>query len=154
MQASPPPTFSLVAHVRVYLKCSWKLLSSYISLVSSVWNFLFSIWVFFRNHSRITGLQEKGESISLTRHYHFQPLQRHLNISQAITAESSLLHIGSSRTWTGNLWSCFRCFTCFNKNFFALFMRVICSNLSTFADIKNRDLLSLWNWHHSTGGAV
>ena len=28
--------------------------------------FCFSIWVFFRDHSRITGLQGKGEVISLT----------------------------------------------------------------------------------------
>ena len=32
------------------------------------------IWVFFHNHSRITGLQGKGEGISLTPHYHFHPL--------------------------------------------------------------------------------
>ena len=64
----------------------------------------FFIWVFFHNHSRITGYQGKGEGISLTPHYHHHPLHRHLDISQAITAESSPLHISSSRTWTGNLW--------------------------------------------------
>ena len=64
----------------------------------------FSIWVFFHNHSRITGRQEKGEGISLTSHYHFHPLHRHLDISRAITAESSLLHICSIRIQTGNLW--------------------------------------------------
>ena len=64
----------------------------------------FSIWVFFHNHSRTTGLQGKEEGISLTLHYHFHPLHRHLDISQAITAESLPLHIGSSRIWTGNLW--------------------------------------------------
>ena len=61
------------------------------------------IWVFFHEHSRITGLQKKGESISLTPHYHFHPLHRHLDISRAITAESSPLHIASSRTRTRNL---------------------------------------------------
>ena len=66
--------------------------------------FFFSIWVFFHDHSRITGLQGKGEGISLTPHYHFHPLHRHLDISRAITAESSPLHIASSRTRTGNLW--------------------------------------------------
>ena len=30
----------------------------------------FSIWVFFHEHSQITGLQGKGEGISLTPHYH------------------------------------------------------------------------------------
>ena len=64
----------------------------------------FSIWVFFHEHSQITGLQGKGEGISLTPHYHFHPLHRHLDISRAITAESSPLRIASSRTQTGNLW--------------------------------------------------
>ena len=66
--------------------------------------FFFSIWIFFHNHSRITRLQGKGEGISLTPHYQFPPLHRHLDISWAITAESSLLYIGSSRTRTRNLW--------------------------------------------------
>ena len=51
----------------------------------------FSIWVFFHEHSRTTGLQGKGEGISLTPHYHFHPLHKHLDISWAITAESSPL---------------------------------------------------------------
>ena len=58
--------------------------------------FYFSVWVFFHNHSRITGLQGKEEGIPLTCHYHFQPLHRHFGISQTITAESSFLHIGSN----------------------------------------------------------
>ena len=66
--------------------------------------FFFSMWVFFHEHSRIAGLQGKGEGISLTPHYHFHPLHRHLDISRAITAESSPLHIAGSRTRTGNLW--------------------------------------------------
>ena len=65
---------------------------------------LLSIWVFFHDHSRITGLQGKREGISLAPHYHFHPPHRHLDISRAITAESSPLHIGSSRTRTRNLW--------------------------------------------------
>ena len=60
--------------------------------------FFFSLWVFFQNHSQITGLQGKGEGISITPHYHFHPLHIHLDISWAITAESSPLHIGSSRS--------------------------------------------------------
>ena len=63
----------------------------------------FSIWVFFHEHSRITGLQGRGEDIYLTSHYHFHLLHRQLDISWAITAESSPLHIASSRTRTGNL---------------------------------------------------
>ena len=65
--------------------------------------FFFSIWDFFHEHSRITGLQGKEEGVSLTLHYHFHPLHRHLGISRAITAESSPLHIASSQTRTGNL---------------------------------------------------
>ena len=62
-----------------------------------------SIWAFFHKHSRITGLKGKGEGISLTPHYHFHPLHRHLGISRAVAAESSPLHRASSRTRTGNL---------------------------------------------------
>ena len=65
----------------------------------------FSVWVFFHEHSRIIGLQGKGEEgISLTPHYHFHPLHRHLDINRAITAECLPLHIASGRTRTGNLW--------------------------------------------------
>ena len=64
----------------------------------------FSIWVFFHDHSQITGLLGKGEGISLTPHYHFHPLHRRLDISWAITAEIPPLHIGSSWTWTRNPW--------------------------------------------------
>ena len=67
--------------------------------------FLFFFYVgFFHEHSRITGLQGKGEGISLTPHDHFHQLHRHLDISRAITADSSLLHIATSRSRTGNLW--------------------------------------------------
>ena len=54
----------------------------------------------FTNH-RTAG---EGEGISLTPHYHFHPLHRQLDISRAITAESSPLHIASSRARTRNLW--------------------------------------------------
>ena len=66
--------------------------------------FFFSVWVFFYDHSRITEQQGKGEGISLTPQYHFHPLHRHSDISRAIAAESSPLHVASSRTRTGNLW--------------------------------------------------
>ena len=78
----------------------------FVSYFRQVYNFFFfSIRVFFHEHSRITGLQGKGEGISFTPLYHFHPLHRHLDISRAITAESSPLHKASSRTRTGNLWS-------------------------------------------------
>ena len=66
--------------------------------------FFFSNWAFFHEHLRITGLQWKGEGISLTPHYHFHPLHRHLGISRAVPVGSSPLHIATSRTRTGNLW--------------------------------------------------
>ena len=58
----------------------------------------FSTCVFFHNHSWIKGPQEKGEGISLTPHYLFHLLHRHLIISRAITAENSPLRRGSNRT--------------------------------------------------------
>ena len=61
----------------------------------------FSIWVFFHEHLQITGLQVKGEGISLTPHYPFHPLHRHLDISRTIIAESSPLRIASSRLEPG-----------------------------------------------------
>ena len=64
----------------------------------------FSIWVFFHDHSQITGLLGKGEGISLTPHYHFHPFQRHLDISRAVTAASSPLYIACTRTRAGNVW--------------------------------------------------
>ena len=56
--------------------------------------FLFSIWVFFYEHSRFTGQQ----GVPL---YHFHQLHEHLHISRVINAESSPLHIDSSWTRTG-----------------------------------------------------
>ena len=53
----------------------------------------------FTNH-RTAG---EGEGISLTPHYHLHPLHRHLDISLAITAENSPLHIERRRTRTWNL---------------------------------------------------
>ena len=56
------------------------------------------------HYTLLTGLQGKGEGISSTHHYHSDTLHRHLDINRTITAESSSLQIGSSRTRTGNLW--------------------------------------------------
>ena len=66
--------------------------------------FFVFIWVFFHNHSRITGLQGKWEGTSLATHHHFHPFYRYLEIRRMFTAGSSPLRIGSSRTWIGNLW--------------------------------------------------
>ena len=60
--------------------------------------------VFFSETFTIHRTAGEGEAISLTPLYHCHPLHRHLDISRAITAESSPLHIASSRTGTGKLW--------------------------------------------------
>ena len=65
--------------------------------------FFFFVWVFFHNHSRIIGLQGKGEGIRLIPYYQFHPYHTHLGISRAITAESSTLVIISIRNRTENL---------------------------------------------------
>ena len=49
----------------------------------------------FHEHSQITGQKGKGEAISLTSLYHFHPFHKDSDISLAITAESSPLHIAS-----------------------------------------------------------
>ena len=46
----------------------------------------------------------KGEAISLIPLYHFHLLHRLLDVSWAITLESSPLHIACSQTESGNLW--------------------------------------------------
>ena len=51
---------------------------------------MFYIRVFFHEHSRFTGMQGKGEAISFTPLNQFHPHHRHMGISWAITAESSL----------------------------------------------------------------
>ena len=61
---------------------------------------MFSLWVFFHEHSQFTEQQEKREAISLIPLYHLHPLHRRLDISRAITADNSPLHIASSRTGT------------------------------------------------------
>ena len=63
---------------------------------------LFFNRIFFHDYSQIIGLQGKGKDISLTPLYHFHPLHRHLDISQAVTTESSPLKIASNRTRTRN----------------------------------------------------
>ena len=57
--------------------------------------FFFLSGFFFREHLRFSGQQEKGKCIYLTSLYHFHPLHIHLDISRAITAESSLLRTAS-----------------------------------------------------------
>ena len=64
----------------------------------------FSICVFFHKYSQFTGHQGKRVGASIINSSHLlHPLYRHLDISQAITAEKSPLHIVSSRVITQNL---------------------------------------------------
>ena len=48
--------------------------------------------------------RDRREGNSLNSHYHFHPLYRYLDISRAIIAESSPVHMIGSRTRTGYLW--------------------------------------------------
>ena len=66
-------------------------------------SFFFSIWVFYHKHSRFTWQQGKGEGIYLIPLCHFHPPHRHLDISRAITVESSPLYTACGRTRTGNI---------------------------------------------------
>ena len=50
------------------------------------------------------GCRGKGEGISLTPHCHFYKLYKQLDVSRAITADSSPLHILSDLTRTGKSW--------------------------------------------------
>ena len=98
---------SIHIHVHIYIylcMCLSIYIPIFIFFLSFFLSLFFSIWVFFREHSRFTGLQGKGEGISLTPHYHFHLLQGHLDVSMTIPAGSSHLRIASSRTRTGNLW--------------------------------------------------
>ena len=62
----------------------------------------FSIWILIHEHSRFTGQQGKGEAVSLIPLCHFHQLPWHLDITRAITVESSPLHTTRNRNRTGN----------------------------------------------------
>ena len=73
-------------------------------IIKLCFDFFFFYLDFFSQPFTNHGTVGEGEGISLTPYYHFHPLHRHLDIRRAITAESSPLHIGSSRSRTGDLW--------------------------------------------------
>ena len=68
----------MALRVGVFYSTSAPCLSWY-SQVFCKWRYVlfFSIWVFFHKHSQFTGEHGKGEAISLTSLYQFQPLDRH-----------------------------------------------------------------------------
>ena len=86
----------------VHLYLNWKIPQEHFKHKKNIGVFFYV--GFFDKHSRIKGLQGKGEGISLTPHYHFHSLHSHLDISRAIIAEISPLRIASSQTGTGSLW--------------------------------------------------
>ena len=77
--------------------------TSFTWLTASSSFFFLSGFSFTNNHDSQES-RGRGRLISVIPFYHFHPLHRHLDISQAITADSSPLHIVSSRSQTGNLW--------------------------------------------------
>ena len=76
-----------------YRRIAEFLISKYVLSRSNTYFFFYLVFLSqpFTNH-RTAG---EGEDISLTPHYHFHLLHRHLNVSRAITVERSPLHIGS-----------------------------------------------------------
>ena len=88
----------------VFFKVSlwWSFLIFFIDkIVACVKHFFFLSGFSFANIHRLQDRRGRGRT---TPHYHFHPLHGHLDISRAITAESSPLRIANSRTQTGNLW--------------------------------------------------
>ena len=72
-------------------------------IIHTIASFFFCLGFFSRTLT-IHRKAGEGEAFCLTPLYHFHLLQRHLDISWAITADSSPLHRASSRTQTGNPW--------------------------------------------------
>ena len=100
-----PSMTGLMLWITSFNRCRTSFLSLVLNAflkVRAVYFYFFFLWgFFFHKHSQITGLPGKGEGISLILHYHFHRLRRHLDISRAITAESSPLHIASARLEPG-----------------------------------------------------
>ena len=106
----------LIFGVKIKLRNAWAYFRGNLytgGLIFRVLRYFFSIWVFFHKHSRFTRQRRKGEVISLTPLCHCYLLHRNLNISQVNTAESSSLHIASSRTQIG---------------FLNIFLKTVCNN--------------------------
>ena len=91
----PATAFNLIVN-KLSCKANW--------LFSASFDFFFLSEFSFTNIHDSQDTRGRGGGIYLTPPYHFHPLHRHLDISWAITAESSPLHITSSRTRTGNVW--------------------------------------------------
>ena len=79
---------------------------SYLMVKNFIWkNKIFFSYLSFLSRTLMNHKTAgEGEGISLTLLYHFDFFHKYLHITQAITAESSPLHIASDWTRTGNLW--------------------------------------------------
>ena len=68
-------------------------------------NYFFFLYLGFLSLNNHDSKERKGGSRPvLTLLYYFHLLREHLILAEAITAESSPLHIASDRTRTGNTW--------------------------------------------------
>ena len=67
----------------------------------------FSIWVFFHQHSWITGLQGKREGISLTPYYHFHSLYRHLTMIRVVILNIYVNHQSYLKQFLNPSWKLF-----------------------------------------------
>ena len=94
--------FTLQGNKRLYPSesnaCKLYAIQNYIIYLHLEQQIVFSIQVFYHQHSRSTGQQGKGEATSLTHLYHFRLLHRHLGISLAIIVQSSPLSIVCRQT--------------------------------------------------------
>ena len=62
----PRTVLSFTDNNVLFLALSADAVHNHVCLADLANYYFFSIWVFFHEHSRITGLHEKGEGISLT----------------------------------------------------------------------------------------
>ena len=67
----------------------------------------FSIWVFFHQHLWITGLRGKREGISLTPHYHFHSLHRHLTMIRVVILNIYVNHQSYLKQFLNPSWKLF-----------------------------------------------
>ena len=77
-------TYSCTSHNVLNLHLNWTAVPAKLLVINQfkIKNyFFFSSWFFFHEHSRIIGLQGKGEDIYLTPQYHFHPLHGDVDIS-------------------------------------------------------------------------
>ena len=99
--------FTLQGNKRLYPSesnaCKLYAMQNYIIYPHLEQQIVFSIWVFFHQHSLSTGQQGKGEATSLTHLYHFRLLHRHLGISQQLLQRAHLYAQFAGRLEPGSI---------------------------------------------------